>query len=587
MNAKFFRAGGLCHAALAGVAVLLSACTAMDPRKDADFAQHAHGVNQPLNRPVRSLSGFSDSLACMDRLFYDAGVRPTLITSKLIPDATGRVSVATKDMVVTALSKMSNNSGAFRYVDYEIDIVRQDTVQNLTGLLLSANQVQLQRPALYVSGAISFVDQNVLSNNYNAGTSASRLETGYTRSKNATILGIDLHLGDFRSRTIIPGVESSNEVALADGGQGIDVAGRIGRYGVQFNMGRDYAQGTGGAVRTLVELALIELLGKWARLPYWQCLSLDQAHPDFQRQMRDWFDAQSFTEAEQLTDRALYLKGYLPEKQGSAISAQARRAAYNQFQLDHNIVPSGRLDFSTYERVLRDYVEVTPDGRFTRIGWGDDAQRRIALRQMKTPASAQPPSAATVAASPVDGRAVKELSETERDALRMDLRIANLMLNGSAFPSGEQIFLTANLSRAAYLYCFYQEANGGVSRIYPNKTHSTALVPAGRSIRLPDWLSPTPGFIIETNDAGVERIRCLASEADVADKLPPELLNAAFKPIPGVRDMSQVKTLFDAAAAGAATAGAQVEWTVTGQRATPAAAAGPTSATTPTPAPKK
>ena len=257
----------------------------------------------------------------------------------------------------------------------------------------------------------------------------------------------------------------------------------------------------------------------------------------------------------------------------SAISAQAKQAAYSQFQLDHNLVPSGRLDFPTYDRALRDYVEVTADGSFTRIGWGDNAQRRVALRRMKTPASAQPPSDATVAVSPVDGNAVKELSETERDALRMDLRIANLMANGAAFPSGEQIFLSANLSRSAYLYCFYQETSGSVSRIFPNKTHSTALVPAGRSIRLPDWLSPNPGFIIETNDAGVERIRCLASEVDVADKLPPELLGAAFKPINDIADLGQLQLLMNTAASGAATAGAQVEWTVTGQRAAPAAAA--------------
>ncbi|MEG0163266.1 MAG: hypothetical protein RR652_04960, partial [Mucinivorans sp.] len=44
----------------------------------------------------------------------------------------GRVAVAAKEMVVTALSQMSRVSSAFRYVDYEVDIARQDTVQNLT-----------------------------------------------------------------------------------------------------------------------------------------------------------------------------------------------------------------------------------------------------------------------------------------------------------------------------------------------------------------------------------------------------------------------------------------------------------------------
>jgi hypothetical protein len=44
----------------------------------------------------------------------------------------------------------------------------------------------------------------------------------------------------------------------------VDLAGRIGTYGVRFNVGRDYAMGTGGATRTCGSAAMIELVGKWA-----------------------------------------------------------------------------------------------------------------------------------------------------------------------------------------------------------------------------------------------------------------------------------------------------------------------------------
>ena len=84
----------------------------------------------------------------MDRLLRDMRLPTTLITSKNIPDASGKVSVASKEMVITALSQMSRTSSAFRFVDYEVDLVKQDTVQNLTTLLLGTNQMQIQRPAL-------------------------------------------------------------------------------------------------------------------------------------------------------------------------------------------------------------------------------------------------------------------------------------------------------------------------------------------------------------------------------------------------------------------------------------------------------
>ena len=102
----------------------------------------------------------------------------TLISSKAFPDYSGKVPVAVKDMVVTSLSQMSHLSNAFRYVDYEVDIARQDTVQNLTTILLNNNQMQLQRPALYVSGAVAFVDQNVASQRATAGISGDRGDVG-------------------------------------------------------------------------------------------------------------------------------------------------------------------------------------------------------------------------------------------------------------------------------------------------------------------------------------------------------------------------------------------------------------------------
>jgi len=289
--------------------VLLSGCAPLDARKDAKYLDKVYAADRPVVRPGRSISSFSDSLMCMDRMFRNSHMLTVLITSKQLPDYSGRVAVAAKEMVVTALSQMSRVSSAFRYVDYEVDIARQDTVQNLTTILLNNNQIQLQRPALYVSGAVSFMDQNVLRNNVDIGTSASRLETGYSANRSGAVLGMELHLGDFRTRTIIPGLDSANEVVIGNGSQGLDLSGRIGTYGVQFSVGRDYAQGSGPAVRTLVELGMIELLGKWSRLPYWQCLTLDQTHPDFQRQLRDWYEEGEAGIHQELVRQSLISKG--------------------------------------------------------------------------------------------------------------------------------------------------------------------------------------------------------------------------------------------------------------------------------------
>ena len=56
-------------------------------------------------------------MMCMDRLFREAQLPTTFITRQQIPDFSTKVPVATKDMIITALSQMSRLSNAFRYVD--------------------------------------------------------------------------------------------------------------------------------------------------------------------------------------------------------------------------------------------------------------------------------------------------------------------------------------------------------------------------------------------------------------------------------------------------------------------------------------
>lgn len=543
---------------LAG-AVLLSGCaTPANPREDTEYQTYASAANRPTVRPVRSVSSFSDSLMCMDRMFREAQLPTTLITSKQIPDFSTKVPVAIKDMIITSLSQMSRLSNAFRYVDYEVDIARQDTVQNLTTILLNNNQIQLQRPALYFSGAIAFVDQSVLGNRLAVGTAASRLDTGYSRNRNATIIGLELHMGDFRSRTMIPGLDSANEVIISSAGQGLDLAGRIGSYGVQFNVGRDYTQGTGAAVRTLVELATIELAGKWARVPYWQCLTLEQTNPHFQQQLRDWYDEGSPLVHNQLVQRSLMSQGYLA---GKAVPMDANDpdfiSALGKFQADASMVVSGVVDFATYERVLRNFVTLDKDGRLVQVGW--------------TPAHASPP--ATVAGAAAEGRKPVPAGSpapaaygASPPARTIDLQIENVLVGRQAFEVGEQVFVSASLSRASYLYCFLHEAGGSVLRLLPNTTNPNALLSASQAIRIPDWMSPTPGFIMDSTSAGTERLGCLATDEDVAARLPELLRAPALVPLPAVPSLDSVIEAFALSLGREGYTSAAVEWRVVPRR---------------------
>ncbi len=508
------------------------------------------------------MSSFSDSLQCMDRMLRDAEVPTTLITSKQIPDFSTRVPVATKDMVITALLQMSRLSNAFRYVDYEVDIARQDTVQNLTNILLNNNQIQLQRPSLYVSGSVSFVDQNVLNNRFDLGTSGARLETGYSQSRNVTIIGLELHLGDFRTRTLIPGLDSANEVIIGNGGQGLDLAGRIRDYGWQFNVGRDYAQGSGAAVRTLVELAMIELVGKWARVPYWQCLTLEQTHPNFQRQLRDWYDEGGTGVHRTLVEQSLRSRGYLPAAQNTAADLPVFRSALAKFQADQGMVVTGMVDFTTYERALRDYVALNEQGQLLRYGWS-------AVNTM------QPSSAALASGpEPQSGRLIGDKAIPRR----INLQLENVLLGRSELEVGEQVFLSAAVSRNAFVHCYLANARGQIMRLLPNPVAPRVQLSAGQSIRLPDWMSPNPGYVIETAAPGTESLMCLAADEDVLPRLDAALQGPALSPLASISSLDDIEARYAAVLTAGELSSSRLSWQVRSRRTSateaPAATAG-------------
>lgn len=560
----------LCLLALLVLLFLSGCATPMDPRKDAQFQSYAYTADRPTVRPTRSLSSFSESLMCMDRMLRESQLPTTLITSKSIPDFSSRVPAAAKDMIITALSQMSRLSHAFRYVDYEVDIARQDTVQNLTTILLNNNQMQLQRPALYVSGAIAYVDQNVINNRFDAGTSASRLDTGYSQSKNATVIGLELHLGDFRTRTLIPGLDSANEVIIGGAGQGLDLAGRIGSYGVKFNVGRDYSIGAGGALRTLVDLGMIEMVGKWARVPYWQCLTLEQTDPNFQRQMRDWYDEGAPLVHNKLVQRSLMSQGYLGEN-GEKLEERspALVAALGKFQADSGLAVTGVVDFATYERALRGFVSLSASGQLSQVGWSSSGGTTL-----KTTVSTTGTTTTTITTNtlPISGSPYLQAA-LGAPALprRLELQLENPLVGRPAFEIGEQIFLSASLSRASYLYCFLHEAGGTVMRLLPNATNPSALISANNAIRIPDWMSPTPGFIMDTTSAGTERVGCFATDTEVADKIPAILGGTALATLKGVSSLQTIDQAFDSEVGKQGYTSAQIQWLVGAKPAAPVA----------------
>jgi hypothetical protein len=71
----------------------------------------------PKAPAVKTITNFTQALRCMDELFLANGKRGIVITSAGIPDATGKARAGDKEMMISAISKMTLKSNAFDFID--------------------------------------------------------------------------------------------------------------------------------------------------------------------------------------------------------------------------------------------------------------------------------------------------------------------------------------------------------------------------------------------------------------------------------------------------------------------------------------
>ena len=158
---------------------------------------------------------------------------------------------------------------------------------------------------------------------------------------------------------------------------------------------------------------------------------------------------------------------------------------------------------------------------------------------------------------------------------RIDLQIENVLLERSAFEVGEQIFLSATVSRASYLQCYLADATGTIIRLLPNQANPTGWVSASQAIRIPDWMSPNPGFIMDAASPGTEGVACFATDEDSTPRLPEELRGPPLKPLRTYHTLERVNEAFAGAWGADGYTGNAIYWHVVPRRAAPAASAPP------------
>lgn len=459
--------------------------------------EQATVVQKPKTPAVRTVSNFSEALRCMDTLLWNHGKRDIFITSNGIPDATGKVAGGTKEMLITAVSRMSERSNAFRFVDFEPTLDDVNALYWMIGV-----QPSFRAPSYYIRGAITQLDDNVVSEAASAGISLPTVDLGISADQVMSVISVDLNVGELATRQIIPGLSASNSLAVVSSGKGADAGAVIGKAGLSFNVSLNKSEGLHQAVRTLVELSAIEALGKMTRVPYWQCLGIDHTNPAFAGQARDWFEAMAPSQRVAYVQRVLAAGGYYDGPDNGQVDDRTRDAI-GRYQADHDLIATGRVDFDLYQRMLAE-----PAGQT-----GPGAPR---LQSVSNSGGEGLPRAAS---TPGAG-GVPELVLSSDRGPQPRYRV------------GEALVVRVQPTANGFVYCYYQDAGGSVARIFPNRFQPDSFLQANQQVEVPPGAQKPFNLRMDRPGAD-ETIACVVSPDEIGTRIPDRFKTADLQAIPG------------------------------------------------------
>ncbi len=524
--------GSLKRLAVAVACVLAGACAssqekAEEVRQDVVAAAQQVGAG-PKAAPTRSFTSFTPALRCMDNLMITYGVKGVAALVEDLHDATKKVNAGTRDMLISAVSDMTRRSGAVRLVTYGADSA------NVIGFLKEAERksAYLNVPDYGVRGSISQLDENLARRTDNLGLQIGPVGGGRSNMGSAQVLAVDLTIIRTEDLSVVPGVASRNSVVIVREGQGIDAnaSGTWHSQGLSLNFerGLEKNEGTTQALRSLIELASVELFGRLLKIPYWTCLGAEASNEAVASELTDWYYALYGSPGALVTYFQWQLKvrgAYDGEIDGEA--DESLRDAVSAYRRALGLDPAPRLDQEFFAAYLKaDHVAAGASARAI-LASAPRAPTRL------RPAVPQPQAAPAQPAAPMP-------QPQSGDPLVLTLASNS---ENWLFLRGEEIRLTLGVNRASHLACYSQDETGAVTRFYPNRFARSAQVQPGAALQIPGTM---PFKLVANRKGQKERILCVASARDLLGDLPARVVGNDFDRLP-VQSLDEVARAFESA----------------------------------------
>ncbi len=502
--------------ALVMASILLSGCATLEEKQRAKDIYATNEVRisaTPKAEPHKTITNFSTALRCMDSLFVRYGIKGLVVGAQDIPDETEVVLAGTKDMLISALSTMSIKSKAVKFIALGQDL------EDITRFHTLHKAKSFKSPDFFLRGAVTQADRGVLEKQVSGGLALPRaFSLSASKDRIASIIGLDMNMGLVSNLQILPGINSSNSIAVLRRGKGADLSGTIKNLGTVFQVNFTESEGLHHAVRTLIELGAIEIMGKLTQVPYWECLDIETTSTFVQTQIEDWYKSLSreelvkFIQAK-LAALNLYdgaVDGYESEKLKSVIALYKSR---------QGLIANSKPDYPLYYHLIADKTAIRSEHRHLLSKVVQSYRDEAILPYEDEP-------------EPVEKIVEQPLGLEPKRVTPLELSLNSTRGKRPVYRAGEYAKIYATASIDAYLYCYYQPVPGEIIKIYPNRFKPDSRIKGGQKISIPS----NERFSLKMEQTGNnEKVLCMTAYEDLEKRMPFELKRKSLQPISLVR----------------------------------------------------
>ncbi len=428
---------------------------------------------------------------------------PVKIMVKEIQDNTG-TSIATSAEIprdVTEMVKTTLNAigGNVRYIPYEPEFMIQTAG---TGYSDWAEKIL---PHVVLTGGITEFDRGLVTDGDSIEFDAELgkkfgLNFGDEIKASLASVTLDFNMIDFKTFTGIPRIQAVNGIKLhkATRADSIGFTVKSATFGAKGEITK--VQGRHAAVRLLVQLSMLQLIGRYEKLPYWRLIPgavrdeivIDQLLADYY--------AMSTADQVYKIQELLYLHGYGVTPSGQ-INAETRNAV-EQFTKVSNLA-SSEFDQDLYLQ-LYENVPITP-----------------ATRQLKKNLSNIASIAPKVAAATVIQKASEPPKTVEPPKVSTSPESStgklSLVIDKKEYKIGETMQIEFSVNQPMYVRMVVINSKGEISTIFPNAYQSDNYCKPGKTYRIPS----TEFSLDIVEPIGIDKLRAIASK----DPIPAEHLH--------------------------------------------------------------